>query len=246
MTKPLPSLTTLIRDSWNLYTANWNASLKFSIWILYIGLATFCVLIIPPLRVLLPAVQICSIFAMLWATIRLMRATLAFDMGKPFVPNIDEMKEAARLILPIIWASMLQFCIVLGGLIALIIPGVYLSLSLSFSNFAILDQNKRGLAALQESRRLVKGRWWATLGRFLIGTAVIGFGFGFISGIIMTFILLIIGTNNTAGLMTDTLSPAAEAVTTLFQSIIQAIAMPLIIGYQVKLYRALTQNSETI
>lgn len=244
MTKSLPSVTALIQDAWNLYTTNWNAFLKFSIWILYIGLVSFIVLIIPPLNILLPAVQTLSVFAIFWATIRIMRAILATDAGKPFVPSIEEMKTALHLVLPLIWASILQVCIVLGGLVAFIIPGMYLSLSLSFSNFMILDQEKRGLAALQASRELVKGRWWATLGRFLIGTAVIGFGFGFISGIIMSFILLITGTSNPAELTSATLSPPAEAVTTLFQSITQAIAMPLVLAFHVKLYRALTQTAE--
>lgn len=244
MTKPLPSLGTLIQDAWNLYISTWNASLKFSIWVLYIGLINFVVLIIPPLNVLIPAVSILTIVAMIWAGIRMVRATLELETGKTFVPNAEEMKQAVALILPMIWAGFLQACIVLGGLIALIIPGLYFINSFSFTNFALIDKNQRGLAALQTSRQLVKGRWWGTFWRLVIGTVVFSFAIATVSSIVMTFISLIIGTNHVAGLTNSNLPPTARAVMTLFQSIIQAVAIPLILAYQVKLYRALSHTAD--
>ncbi len=246
MTKPLPSLTTLIQDAWHFYISTWSASIKFSICVLYIGLASFLVLIIPQLNILLPAVQILTIVAMIWVGIRMLRAMLELETGKPFVPHAEEMQQAVRLILPMLWTGFLQICIIMGGLIALIIPGIALSISFSFTNFALIEQNKRGLAALQSSRQLVKGRWWAIFGRLLVGTLVFGFGISLLSSIIMTFISLIIGTSHAAGLSGATLSGTAKAVVTLFESIIQAVTIPLILAYQVKLYRALSNSAETI
>lgn len=244
MTKPLPSLTTLMQDAWHFYISTWNASIKFSIWVLYIGLASFLVLIIPQLNILLPAVQIITIVAMIWVGIRTLRAMLELETGKPFVPHAEEMQQAVRLILPMLWTGLLQICIIMGGFIALIIPGIALSISFSFTNFAVIEQNKRGLAALQTSRELVKGRWWATFGRLIVGALVFGSMISLLSSIIMTFISLIIGTSHIAGLSSATLSGTERAVVTLFQSIIQAMTIPLILAYQVKMYRALCQTAE--
>lgn len=245
MTKPLPSLTTLIQDAWHLFISTWNTSIKFSIWILYLGLLSFFTLVIPQLGILLPAVQIITLVGMIWVGIRMLRAMLQLEAGSVVVPNQVEMKEALHLIGPMAWIGFLQLCIILGGLIALIIPGIYLSVSFSFTNFLLIEKNQRGLAALQGSRQLIKGRWWATFGRLIVGTVVFGFGISMLSSIVMMFISLIIGTSHVAGLSTDTLSETAKAVTTLFQSIIQAGTIPLMLAYQVKLYRALCQTAET-
>ena len=245
MTKPLPSLTTLIQDTWHLYISTWNASIKFSIWILYFGLASFFVLVIPQLNVLLPLVQISTLIGMVWVGIRMIRAMLELEKGNTVTPNSTEMKEALNFIVPLSWIGFLQFCIIIGGLIALIIPGIYLSISFSFTNFFLIEKNTHGLAALQASRELIKGRWWATFGRLLVGAVVFGFSISLLSSIIMMFITVIIGTSHVAGLSSETLSGTAQAVTTLFQSIIQAATIPLILAYQVKLYRALSQTVET-
>lgn len=71
--------------------------------------------------------------------------------------------RGARCVLSLIGAAILYFLAMAGGLILLIIPGIILSLSLSFGFFAIVLDGERALAALKRSHRLVWGNWWRTL-----------------------------------------------------------------------------------
>jgi hypothetical protein len=51
---------------------------------------------------------------------------------------------------------------VAGGTVLLILPGIYLAISLVFSGFPIVLDRLGPLQGLRESHRLVKGSWWRT------------------------------------------------------------------------------------
>ncbi len=70
----------------------------------------------------------------------------------------------------------LVFLANLGGFILLIIPGIIFSTWFSFSNFIFVDKGLGIKASIGKSRELVKGRFWAVLGRLLV--------FGFFSGLV--------------------------------------------------------------
>jgi hypothetical protein len=85
---------------------------------------------------------------------------------------VAEMHEASagqalargvRCVLSLIGAAILYFLAMAGGLILLIIPGIILSLSLSFGFFAIVLDGESALGGLKRSHRLVWGNWWRTL-----------------------------------------------------------------------------------
>ncbi len=69
----------------------------------------------------------------------------------------------------------LVFLANLGGFILLIIPGIIFSTWFSFSNFIFVDKGLGVKASMGKSRELVKGRFWAVLGRLLV--------FGLFSGL---------------------------------------------------------------
>lgn len=72
-------------------------------------------------------------------------------------------------ILPLLWVYILSGLIVMAGYALLIIPGIILALNLFLAAFVMLKEDKRGLRAVVESTHLVKGYWWAIVGRvFLI------------------------------------------------------------------------------
>lgn len=50
------------------------------------------------------------------------------------------------------------------GLLALVLPGVYLAVRWFFVPQAVVIEGRRGLAALQRSGELVQGLWWRTFG----------------------------------------------------------------------------------
>jgi hypothetical protein len=75
------------------------------------------------------------------------------------------------------------------GLVALIVPGVWLFVMYSVAVPALLLERIGPLQALRRSFRLVRGRWWATAGVLLVGYLLIG-----ILGTMVTAIVLIIPT----------------------------------------------------
>jgi hypothetical protein len=70
--------------------------------------------------------------------------------------------------LSLVWITFLVSLILTGGFFLLVIPGVIFLIRYSFAPFALIHGGLRGRHALRESRRLVKGYWWAVFGRLII------------------------------------------------------------------------------
>jgi len=99
--------------------------------------------------------------------------------------------RAVRCVLSLIGAAILYFLAMAGGLILLIIPGIILSLSLSFGFFAIVLDGESALGALKRSHRLVWGNWWRTLAVVSVPVVIVmilylGLGIAFGASIVMS------------------------------------------------------------
>ncbi len=64
-----------------------------------------------------------------------------------------------------LWVAALTALTVLAGFVLFIIPGIIFSVWYSFSTFVLVTEQKKGWSALQRSKELVKGKWWAVAGR---------------------------------------------------------------------------------
>jgi hypothetical protein len=108
---------------------------------------------------------------------------------------------------PFLWTSILAGFAGAGGFIALVVPGIIISVWLIFSSFLVVAEERRGLDALVESAGYVHGRFftvfWYLLFYFLIAAVVsiallvpislLPFG-DFISTILASIILSPVGT----------------------------------------------------
>jgi hypothetical protein len=65
---------------------------------------------------------------------------------------------------PLLGALLLTWLFILLGFIALIIPGLYVSVRLWVVAPAVVVENRRGMDALRRSWHLVKDNWWRILG----------------------------------------------------------------------------------
>ena len=78
--------------------------------------------------------------------------------GNPSVKDVaSEAKSQAWGLVPTIVVGALA---VVGGFIALVIPGIIMAISLSFVVTVAVFENKKMWPALTRSRDLVRGRWW--------------------------------------------------------------------------------------
>jgi len=124
MPKLLPSPWQLIRDSWKLFLATWNESVKISIWFLYYGLAYFIIYL--AIKLVPSAIYLCVLGSFVimvfwsWTIIRLFEACLRLNDGKKMEVNQAEMDRSWKLVLPLLWIGLLQVLVLLAACIPLI------------------------------------------------------------------------------------------------------------------------------
>jgi hypothetical protein len=84
------------------------------------------------------------------------------------------------------WGAVLA-AIVLGGLataagfILLIIPGIWLAVSLYFASQAVVAEDRSPVEALRRSRDLVRGQWWRMFGIGVFFSIVVGVASGLVN-----------------------------------------------------------------
>jgi hypothetical protein len=83
--------------------------------------------------------------------------------------NVRELLAFAWLRLDsFLWVYFLVGIIILGGMIALVIPGIIFSVWFSLSLYVFLFENIKGTDALKKSKNLVKHYWWRVFSRFFM------------------------------------------------------------------------------
>ena len=98
------------------------------------------------------------------------------------------MKESFKKAKPKVWryfaAGFLAGLFAVLGFIALIIPGIIISLWYALAEIVVLDQDVDAWGALKESKRIATGRLWGVFVRLVVMALAIAAPF-FLTGIIM-------------------------------------------------------------
>lgn len=110
----------------------------------------------------------------------------------PPLPLNRTLAHAFSLLIPALWVSLLYSITVIGGLIALIVPGVIFSVWYFFSVTALIVEGTWGTAALRASHVLVRGRFWPVATRVGI-LASVGLVLSFLVAV-LSIIMVSIGT----------------------------------------------------
>lgn len=97
------------------------------------------------------------------ATISLMR--MIAHNGESDGTLSQTYSKSAGLFIAFLWVSILSGITTLGGIILLIIPGIFLSIMFTASGYSFIAEDKRGMGALIQSWNYVKGYWWPVFGR---------------------------------------------------------------------------------
>jgi len=248
--KQLPGVIELLTDSWHFFITQWNESLRITIWLVYIGLIQFGLSLLmsvsPFFNLLFIPAEVGVLILSLWVGVRIIQVLLQLEAGKKPSYSKEVMQNAWKLILPLLWVAVLMVLIIFGGSILFILPGIYFAVVLGFSNFYLIEDDAHGLAALAKSRDLVKGRFWPTLWRMFAGGVVLFVGLAIVMSLLFSLLAVVAGPQHLMGLSsysgTYELNPLAQGTLDLLESLIQAAILPLIFGYQIKLYRALRKT----
>lgn len=116
-------------------------------------------------------------FGMLIVTIALVVVSIILRIGytKIFLrivdgeqPKFTDIFNAQGIFWRYLGTSILYGLIVIGGLILLIVPGIYWAVKYSFSQITTVDNKAMPKIAIKESGSITKGSWWKLFGFFII------------------------------------------------------------------------------
>jgi uncharacterized membrane protein len=83
-------------------------------------------------------------------------------------PSFSDIFKEYGLFWKYLGVSILYGLTVLGGLILIIIPGIYWAVRFSFSPLIVVDTRSRIIASMKESYAITKGKFWKLLGFWIV------------------------------------------------------------------------------
>jgi hypothetical protein len=117
-----------------------------------------------------------------------MHVLVVLGLSRGEHPDLGGALRAGLRVLPVVVVAVVLYGLaVVLGLIALIVPGIWLSVSLYFAAQAAVVDDARGPNALRRSFELVRDNWWRTFGiLILLGlvSALLALPLGFVTQII--------------------------------------------------------------
>ena len=243
MSKPLIATGELLRSSWDQFRTDWKFNLDGTVRFLVASVITTIpgAFLIDATGNMTPTAAIITLLLSIGGGIIFLHTSNSFYhslLKKAAGQTVTTLDNAIgwKYFWPAVWVGILQSLAVLGGLILLIIPGIWLAGLLAFTGIVLIDEDKRGSAALKRSAELVKGRWWATFWRSLAS--------GIIFGILMVLISLVLGA--IIGLLVGGFGNASDATTSSFGqmlgAVVQSAFIPLFMIFSVRLYKNLKET----
>jgi len=252
MTSSLPGAWSLIVDSWNAFIKHWSTTVKYTAWFLLVTAIQQAYLLFPAQSgrglVVFLSFAISALIGV-WVSIRLYQALLALDAGQSV--SAKTTAAAMGLVLPLAALGIVQLFATLGGLVLLILPGIYVGVRLSFSQLFLIEEGVKlqgGLmdkvtmtfravgAAISQSWDKTKGRFWGVFGRqlaagilFVIFTIIVG-------GVAIALVTLLVG--GQAKLNTIGQAGVGQFLLSLVNALVQVALVAAMATFQVKLYKA--------
>lgn len=197
MNQTLIGIEKLLSESWNAVTKDWKPTLGWTLGILFVPFLLNIVFALPQIaepELAKNIVYQCISIILIWA------ASLYFQTGliRYFLNDKKEVSVTVQDIVGLAWIGILMTIILIPAFILFILPGIWLAVAFSMAMPIYLKEGKGGWQALKSSYEMIKGRWWATLIRFLVPNLVYNIGFGVIFGIIV-FAFVAIGSIAASG-----------------------------------------------
>lgn len=113
------------------------------------------------------------ILAFIYLFVSLMRLSLELRVSRSKTPKVNELvADAQKHFFPFVGVVILSAIIVLAGLVALILPGLYLLVRIIFAPYLLIDRNLGPTEAIKASWRMTDGRFGAAAGPLLVIIAV--------------------------------------------------------------------------
>lgn len=158
------SITDTLRDAWALFKKHLVFFLGMAIISIILGFGSNH----KHTPVLLSIVV--SIVSFVWSIVWI-KVSLAAARGEEYklsFGSIQSMLPTWRQALTLLGVSILCGLIVLVGLVALVIPGLYVMFRVAFATLVCIDRNEGIRASVRTSWRITKNHYWKIVGVVLV------------------------------------------------------------------------------
>ncbi|QQE64040.1 hypothetical protein GFS31_07120 [Leptolyngbya sp. BL0902] len=127
---------------------------------------------------------------------------VSFQIARNRPKNFSDFFGGFKKFLPLFLTSLVSGILIFLGLIALVIPGIYLAVAYMFAQLFVIDKNMSFWSAMETSRKLISKRWFSFL--------ILSFALGLL--VLAGFLLLGVGALVTIPLSTCVLAAAYEDI----------------------------------
>jgi len=124
----------------------------------------------------------------------------------------SSLRFALRRLPAIVWLSILSGIFVFLGTLLFVIPGIYLYVAFTVAVPVLLVEGAGSWHALGRSRRLVKGRWWATCGVAVVGYLLVSIVSLALTGLVVGVAFANPARNTATGFVLNTLAATVGSV----------------------------------
>lgn len=174
-TTPFKPFGVLMNEAWALFRPRIKLFLILAV---ILGLLSIVGALLSLTIVLIPIVVIASIVI----TVVFSLAEVYAVVGEP-KPIGELLGRAWKSFWPYLILSVLGGLVIIGGFAILIIPGIILSVYLSFMAYTFAVEGLRGRAALRQSHAYVEGAWFDVFWRLLVAGLLAGIIVGIVNAI---------------------------------------------------------------
>lgn len=216
----LDSIGLLFKQAWGLYTSRFFKLLGVVLVPVLVGTAALGAMSYLWVNATNPVILLASIifaFAVMLIAAPLSQIGLVFMVAESNEKAniIEVLKMSLGKILPYLWIAILSSLTIFSGFVLLVIPGIFLAVTLMFMSFFLVHENMRGREALVRSYEHVVGSWWSVFARVAI-----------------LFILV----TGFSSIVDSVLKPLGEVASSLVGNV---ITMPFIVAFLYLLYKNL-------
>lgn len=172
--------TSLLKHAWQIYKTNYKKLIELNlvpvlgfipivvIMMLYRILGTSSAITNVLLGILLVASVLFCIYLGVSAQAGFIKMVQNLNLGV-----MEAVNEGRKIFWSYFGLSLLVVVLVLLWTLLLIVPGIVFGIYYSMAMYVLVFENISGKAAINQSKQLVKGHWWAVVGRVLFMALVV-------------------------------------------------------------------------
>ncbi|MEK7614991.1 MAG: hypothetical protein AAB431_01245 [Patescibacteria group bacterium] len=232
----------LIAESAKTYKTDFPTFIGYSAWLLF-PFAVFVLLDFLPDSPIVNVLEVILIIAELCLYVWIALILMLFAKARIKNEAIDSTllpQKAKQLIQPVLLIAVLQFLMLVGGFILLIVPFFIFAVWFGLAQFTTVFENKRGLESLSASRALSKGRFWKTANRIIVGPLLLMVGYYILLALVISLLTAIQGVDPI-----ELLAGEVPLWINVVEAIGQLFYVPIHVIYLTHVYLELTSTHAT-